>query len=338
MKTKILKINPNKIDKEKIKEVSKVLRRGGLVAFPTETVYGLGADALNEKAVKKIFSAKGRPQDNPLIVHVSDMEEVKSLVKEIPKNAELLMDIFWPGPLTIILKKSRKVPDCVSAGLDSVAIRMPSNKIALELIKQARTPIAAPSANSSGKPSPTLAEHVIKDLNGKIDAIIDGGEVEVGLESSVIDLTANPPRLLRPGKISLEELKKVLGNVEMFQSGQKITELKSPGMKYKHYSPEAKVISFENNFIGKFKVKRKLKKYLKEKKRVAVLSSDKSFKNFVKDYVYFGDSLEEKGKNLFKIFREMDDKKVEVIFVEEVEEKGLGTAIMNRLRKASEKI
>lgn len=221
MKTQIIKINPRKPDISKIKMIAEILRKSGLVAFPTETVYGLGAIALDPKAVKKIFEVKGRPTDNPLIIHIADKKEVHRLVKEVPKEAEKLINKFWPGPLTIILKKSEIVPDIVTANLDSVAIRMPANKIALALIKEAKVPVAAPSANLFSKPSPTSAEHVIQDLYGKIDVIIDGGKTKIGVESTIIDLTINPPMLLRPGKITLEKLEKVLGKVEIHQSVNK---------------------------------------------------------------------------------------------------------------------
>lgn len=193
---------------------AEILRKGGLVAFPTETVYGLGANALNEDAVKNIFKAKGRPSDNPLIVHIADYDALNELVTEIPEKAKVLMDKFWPGPLTLVFKKSEKVPETVSGGLDTVAIRMPKKPVALELIKLSGVPVAAPSANTSGKPSPTKAQYVVDDMSGKIDAIIDGGNCEVGLESTVLDITGDVPKLLRPGGVTFEQLTEVLGEVE----------------------------------------------------------------------------------------------------------------------------
>ncbi|MCD8026176.1 MAG: threonylcarbamoyl-AMP synthase [Clostridiales bacterium] len=231
-----------------IEKAAKILRSGGLVGMPTETVYGLAADALNGKAVAKIFKAKGRPADNPLIVHISDFSEIEKyrLVREIPVSARLLADKFWPGPLTIIMKKSGVIPDEVSAGLDTVAIRLPGHPAAQALIKAAQTPLAAPSANLSGSPSPTTAGHVINDLGGKIDAVIDGGACRVGVESTVITLAAGTPRILRPGGVTLEQIQAVLGDVDVDDAV--LHKLKdgaaaaSPGMKYKHYAPKANVI------------------------------------------------------------------------------------------------
>lgn len=313
--TLILKIKKENPEKYKIKIASKILNENNLVAFPTETVYGLGANALNEGAVKKIFIAKGRPSDNPLIVHISDKKEISKLAKEIPEKAKLLIEEFWPGPLTIILKKKAIVPDVVTAGLDSVAIRMPSNKIALELIKNSKLPIAAPSANISTRPSPTKAVHVINDLNGKIDVIIDGGDVDVGLESTVIDLTQKIPKILRPGKITKEEIEKIIGKIKTKTKSGK--ETKSPGMKYKHYSPSAKVIIVSKN---KFDL-------IKERYR----------KNKVGE-IFLDSSLEDFAKNIFSKFREMDKDGVEIILVEKIKERGLGVAIMNRLKKAASEI
>jgi len=232
-------------DEESINKVGKILKDGGLAAIPTETVYGLAANALCGESVKRIFEAKGRPSDNPLIVHISKFSDIYELVKEVPKEAELLRDAFWPGPLTIILPKSDIIPDEVSAGLKTVAVRLPSHPVARAIIEAAGVPLAAPSANVSGKPSPTSAKHVLDDLNGKVDAIIDGGICNVGVESTVITLATKVPRLLRPGGITLEQLKSVLGEVEVddavinpLKDGE---EAASPGMKYKHYSPKADV-------------------------------------------------------------------------------------------------
>ncbi len=231
-------------------QAAKIIKNGGLVAIPTETVYGLAADALNGKAVAKIFEAKGRPMDNPLIVHIADVSQVDRLVSEFPPKAQKLARTFWPGPLTIILPKSEIIPDEVSAGLDTVAIRLPLHKTARELIAKS-SPLAAPSANLSGSPSPTNARHVAQDMNGRIDAIIEGGECEVGVESTVITLATDPPRLLRPGGITVEQLREVIGEVEIddavlhpLAKGQKAA---SPGMKYKHYSPKANVILLRGN-------------------------------------------------------------------------------------------
>jgi L-threonylcarbamoyladenylate synthase len=311
MKTKIITLSSKKTHDSKIKKASKILKEGGLVAFPTETVYGLGANALNEKAVSKIFIAKGRPQDNPLIVHISDVKQLNSLVDKIPKKANKLMEKFWPGPLTLIFKKSKMVPDVVTCGLDSVAIRMPENKIALNLIEKSGVPIAAPSANISGKPSPTTAEHVLEDLDGKINLIIDGGEVEIGLESTVLDLTKKTPQILRPGKVTKKQLEKVIGKVK---DNGKSKKVKSPGMKYRHYSPNAKVLII--------KTKEEIKK-IHEKNR------DKKIK-----ILNYSDEIT-MAHNLFKDFRSCDKEGYDIILVKAPREKDLGFAIMNRLRKAS---
>ncbi|MBD3249941.1 threonylcarbamoyl-AMP synthase [Candidatus Woesearchaeota archaeon] len=311
MDTKIIKINPKNPEISKIEIASKILKKGGLVAFPTETVYGLGANGLNKIAVKKSFVAKGRPQDNPLILHVSDINQVNSLVKDIPDKAKTLMDKFWPGPLTIIFKKSKLVPDIVTCGLDSVAIRMPKNKIALELINSSGCPISAPSANLSGKPSPTNAAHVIDDLKNKIDVIIDGGQVEIGIESTVLDLTQKIPSISRPGKITKENLEKVIGDIK---ENVKSKKPRSPGMKYKHYSPNAEVIIINEE--------EDLKKILDDHlgKKIKILD----YSNEI-----------DMASRLFKDFRDCDNKKYDVILVRSVKEKNFGCAIMNRLRKAS---
>lgn len=313
MKTLILKINPTNIDNLKIKKSAELLRKNKLVVFPTETVYGLGANALNESAVNNIFIAKGRPNDNPLIVHIGYKKDLNKLVKDIPDTAKVLIKTFWPGPLTLIFEKSSIVPNSVTAGLNTVAIRMPKNKIALKLIKTAKVPVAAPSANLSGKPSPTKVEHVIDDLYGKVDLIIDGGNVSIGLESTVLDLTSKIPTILRPGKITKEELERIIGKVNTKAKDGKIA--KSPGMKHKHYSPNAKVILFSKKELENLK-----KKY--KDKKVGIILNNKSLESF--------------AKNIFSKFREMDKKGIEIILVEKVPKQGLGLAIMNRLDKAKE--
>ena len=231
MKTLLLKVNAEKPDVEKIQIAAEIIRKGGLVAFPTETVYGLGADALNPEAVLALFEAKKRPLDNPPIVHVADKKEVYGLVLEVPPKAKVLMSKFWPGPLTLIFKRSSIVPKVTVAGLDTIAIRMPKHKVALELIRQSRCPIAAPSANLAGKPSPTTAQHVYEDLNRRIDAIIDGGATNIGVESTVVDLSVEPPTMLRPGGTPFEDLKKVLGRSQipsLCQSGAGIVPTTDP--------------------------------------------------------------------------------------------------------------
>ncbi|MFA5856282.1 MAG: L-threonylcarbamoyladenylate synthase [Candidatus Pacearchaeota archaeon] len=343
MKTKIIKINPTRIENNKIKSASKVINNGGLVAFPTETVYGLGADALNENAVKKIFITKGRPADNPLIVHIANKNDIKKLVKEIPKNTNKLINKFFPGPLSLVLFKSKIVPEIISAGSNTVAIRMPENKIALALIKEAKTPIAAPSANLFSKPSPTKASHVIQDLKGKIEMIIDGGETRIGLESTVLDMTTKPPTLLRPGGINLEELRKVIGKVNIHPHllDKKIKKevIKSPGMKYKHYSPNAKIylVLGEKEKVNE-KIKNLSKKFKRDGNKVGIMTLDKN-NNYESDQIKnIGNNLENIAKNLFNVFREFDKDKVDVILAEGISEKGLGLAIMNRLKRATFKV
>ena len=343
MKTKIIKINSNSPEISKIKIAAKVLRKDGLVAFPTETVYGLGANALDIKAVKKIFEAKGRPIDNPLIVHISNKKDICRLVEKVPKDAERLMDKFWPGPLTLILKKSKIVPYITTGGLDTVAIRMPANKIALALIKEAKIPIAAPSANLFGKPSPTRAEHVIEDLYGKIDAIINGGNTEIGIESTVVDLTTNPPVLLRPGSVALEEMERVLGKIEIYSVANEkdITKIiaKSPGMKYKHYSPDAKLIVVEGKHQNvKKKIQELINQYKKEGKKIGIMVINQNHSYRANKIKFVGNDFIAIAKNLFKIFREFNKEKIDIIIAEGISDKGLGLAIMNRLRKASNEI
>ena len=322
------------LDERKIRIAARFVLDGKLVAFPTETVYGLGADALNASAVKRIFEAKGRPADNPLIVHIARFEELKRLASHIPREAKLLAEHFWPGPLTIVLPKREEVPHVTTGGLDTVAVRMPSHPIARALIEES-TPIAAPSANISGRPSPTLAEHVIDDFYGKIECIIDGGETQVGLESTVIDLTSEKPVLLRPGGLPLEELEKVIGEIEIHPAvrGKLIDVAKSPGMKYKHYSPRARVIVVEGK---KENVRKKIAELVEDYRakglRVGVMATEEYEAD---EFFPLGRSEEEVARNLFRALRELDKRGVDVIIAEGIEERGLGFAVMNRLRKAA---
>ncbi|MFZ5986103.1 MAG: L-threonylcarbamoyladenylate synthase [Bacillota bacterium] len=343
MKTEILKIDINDIDIQKIRYAADVLRQGGLVAFPTETVYGLGADALNEKAVKKIFEAKGRPSDNPLIVHIEDSRSINELVSDIPSNASILMDRFWPGPLTLVMKKSKKVPEIITAGLSTVAIRVPSHPIALALIREAGLPVAAPSANVSGKPSPTAAKHVIDDLSGKVDVIIEGGSANIGVESTVIDITLTPPVILRPGGISPEQLGNVLGGVAIDPAVVKAdsTEFvpRSPGMKYTHYSPKAEVIVVEGEPL---KVAKKIAGMIEDYKEngisVGVLSTEQTKDLYLEvPVISLGDRLtpETIAANLFKAFRDFDDIGIKIILAEAIDNTGIGLAVMNRMKKAA---
>ena len=344
IETKIVKVDPENIEYEIIKQASKIINRGGIVVFPTETVYGIGADALNDEAVSKIFEAKGRPQDNPLIVHIAEYDELYDLVLEIPDKAMKLAQNFWPGPLTMILYKKNVLSDKISAGLETAAIRLPSNKIALALIKESKKPIAAPSANTSGKPSPTEASHVIEDLIGKVDMIIDGGSTYIGLESTVVDMTSDVPMILRPGGITLEDIVNVVGSCEydpsIIKSNEKIIP-KSPGQKYRHYHPKAEVILYKGNIENVIrKIIEDYEKFESEGKNVGIMSTiqtDKFYSN--KKTVCVGDrtKLLTISSNLFKDLRLFDQKCVDIILAESVNEQGLGKAIMNRLSKASNK-
>ena len=334
--SKIIKINKNSPEVSKIKLAAEVIKKGGLVAFPTETVYGLGADALNEKAVKKIFKVKGRPADDPIIVHVADRKELKRLAEEIPEEAEELIERFWPGPLTLVLKKTERVPKVTTGGLETVAVRMPDNAIALSLIKEAGTPIAAPSANLFGKPSPTSAKHVEHDLGGKVDLIIDGGSTRIGVESTVLDVTSSPPVLLRPGGVTLEELKEVVGEILLHPAvkGRASKVARAPGMKYRHYAPKAKLILVE----GKpERVRRKIQQLLKKFKSPGVITTNEKH-SYNGEVVFVGSEAKEIARNLFKVFREFDERGVDVILAESISETGLGLAVMNRLKKAAYKI
>lgn len=322
------------VDERKIKVAARLILEGKLVAFPTETVYGLGADALNEEAVRRIFEAKGRPADNPLIVHIADFNDLKKLAREVPREAKLLAERFWPGPLTIVLPKRDEVPLVTTGGLDTVAVRMPAHEIALALIR-ASTPVAAPSANISGKPSPTLAEHVVDDFYGRIEVIIDGGPTKVGVESTVIDLSSERPTLLRPGGLPLEEIEAVIGPVEIHPAvkGKNADLARAPGMKYKHYSPNAQVLVVEGpKEMVREKIRELVREYRSKGYRVGVMATEEFEAD---EFYHLGRTVEDVAKNLFKALRELDRRGVDVIIAEGVEERGLGLAVMNRLRKAA---
>lgn len=342
METNIVKINQLNPEPELIIQGARYIREGKLVAFPTETVYGLGANGLDEDAVANIFAAKGRPQDNPLILHVSKIDDIKPLVKSISKEAKVLMEEYWPGPLTILFERSNLVPDIITAGLDTVALRMPNHPVALELIEISGVPIAAPSANTSGKPSPTLAEHVIKDLNGKVDMILDGGATGVGLESTVLDLTGEVPVVLRPGGITLEAIRSYFPKAEMdlslINSDEKIIP-KSPGQKYRHYAPRAEMIVFNGKVDSVVEaIKAKGKEYVDQGKLVGIMATDETKNRYAKGIVISVGSRRNRGTiahNLFDTLRQFDERGVDIILSEGIEMGGIGTAIMNRLKKAS---
>lgn len=329
----MLKINPKRINTKKLKIAAEIIKKGGVVAFPTETVYGLGANTFDENAVRKIFELKGRPPDNPLIVHICRKREIYKLAANVPKIAKDLIKKYWPGPLTLVLKKSEIVPDIVTAGLDTVAIRMPSHRVALKFIELSNVPIAAPSANKSGKPSATNVKHILEDFDYKLDCIIDSGESTIGLESTVLDLTEEPPVILRPGAITKEMLERIIGRVRIETYSEKP---KSPGMKYRHYAPDATLILIDGRYeMVRDKIRDVLKKF-KNKKIIAVVTDEAKIDIDV-DIIRIGSrkDLGKIAKNLFKILREVDEKGYDVILFEGVDERDLGLAVMNRLRKAA---
>ncbi|MCD8180867.1 MAG: threonylcarbamoyl-AMP synthase [Firmicutes bacterium] len=332
METKILST-----DEKDINEAGKIIRNGGLVAFPTETVYGLGASALDAFAAKKIYAAKGRPSDNPLIVHICDKNQIEKIAAEIPPSAKTVIDKFMPGPITVILKKKPCIPDDVTAGLDTAAIRFPSHETAQRLIRAAGVPIAAPSANLSGKPSPTKAKHVINDMTGRIDAVIDGGSCAVGVESTIIDFTGEKPVILRPGGVTYEDLKNAGIEAEIdkniLRSIAADEAPKCPGMKYKHYAPNAEVTVVEGEITA---VRRKIKELLKgvNGKIAGVMTMDGAdYDNAV--ILSVGSGNKEYAQNLFAALREFDELGAEVVFAEFCDDGGYGLAVKNRLYKAA---
>lgn len=326
-----------------ILEAANVIKNGGIVAFPTETVYGLGADALNPLAVEKIFKAKGRPQDNPLIVHVSN-KNINNLVKDIPDIAKTIMDKFWPGPITLIFNKKDIIPSITSADLSTIGIRMPSDSIALKLIEFSNTVIAAPSANISGRPSPTDVERCIEDLDGRVDYILGGEKSDVGVESTILDITVDPPCILRPGGITLEMLRQIDERIyidpAIMKKSEENIKPKAPGMKYRHYAPKAKIKIINGNrqkTIEKINVL--LQNYIDNKLRVGIMTCDEHVDYYPKDVEIISlgsfEHMEEVAKNLFEALRTFDDKGIDIILSESFDEKGVGIAIMNRLKKAA---
>ena len=342
METIVKKTDKNQIDNEVIREAGEILQKGGLVAFPTETVYGLGADALKDEAAKKTYEAKGRPSDNPLIVHIADYEDLKKIAVNIPAETDALAAHFWPGPLTMIFEKSDIVPYGTTGGLDTVAVRMPSDPIAAELIRAAGGFVSAPSANTSGRPSPTTAEHVLEDLGGKIDMVIDGGNVEIGLESTILDMTVDPPMILRPGAITADMFEKVIGPVsidETILGSESEKTPKAPGMKYRHYAPKARLAIVEGDLREEILAIRQLAYAAsREGKKVGIIATDETLPFYkyglVKD---IGTRENEKtiARNLYRILREFDEEDVDTIYSESFAMQGIGKAIMNRLEKAA---
>jgi len=322
----------NTVNEESLKESADIIKSGGIVAFPTETVYGLGADALNPNAIEKIFLAKGRPNDNPLIIHIHNISVLDKYVKEIPSVLTMLSKLYMPGPLTVVLKKKDIIPNNVTAGLDTVAVRIPDNEIALKLIEYSNTPIAAPSANISGRPSPTMYEHVVSDLFGKADAIINGGKTRIGLESTVLDLTTEIPVILRPGGVSYESLKLILTDVETAYSFD-TEKPKSPGMKYKHYAPIADMVIVKGKTDD---VVRKINEISDDD--CAVLCCKETYERYISNNKLSAGSINdpfEIASNIFQCLRLFDQMKIKKIFCEYFEMKDIGEAVMNRLLKAA---
>jgi len=342
--TGIVKIDPLNPDQSTIKYAAKFIIDGKLVAFPTETVYGLGADTFNSKAIRKIFEVKGRPIDNPLIVHVSDISQLNRVAYDVPEKAIKLIERFWPGPLTLIFKRRSEVPPEVSAYLPTVAVRMPAHPIALALIRESKTPIAAPSANISSRPSPTTAEHVIKDLYGKIDLIIDGGETLYGVESTILNIQLDTPKLLRPGAIPLEEIENVIGRVDVSEAAlaEKPYQLvaEAPGMKYRHYAPKAPMFLVEGelDMVVKKIIELAREDMLKGLK-VGILATKETCELYPESFniIVLGSRSEPYSiaHNLFKSLRLMDELNVDKIYAEGLPMKGILFAVQNRLRKAS---
>lgn len=342
MVTRSVKITKQHIDAAIIEEAGEIIKAGGLVAFPTETVYGLGGDALNPASSKRIYEAKGRPSDNPLIVHIADMEALPAIVREVPETAKKLAKAFWPGPLTMILPKAEAVPKETTGGLDTVAVRMPSHPAALAFIEAAGGYVAAPSANRSGRPSPTLAQYVVEDLDGRVEMILDGGDVELGLESTIVDLTVEPPVILRPGFVTKQMLCETLGSVEIDKtlfcadSGQ---APKAPGMKYRHYAPKGDltIVRGRAETVTDY-INEQLEQGRKENKKTGVIATDETIEKYnaqVPRSVGKRDDERAVAQRLYRILREFDDESVELIYSESFDGAGISQAVMNRLLKAA---
>jgi L-threonylcarbamoyladenylate synthase len=339
METQYFFVDKKNPDISVLKQAAEILKSGGLVAFPTETVYGLGANGLDRDAADKIYQAKGRPGDNPLILHISSVAELEKLSAKISSKTLMLVDKYWPGPLTVVLEKSAVVPDNVTGGLTTVAVRIPDCKIARELINLTGVPLAAPSANTSGRPSPTNAQAVLFDLKGRIDAVIDAGSCVIGLESTVVDMTGDVPRILRPGSITYEMLKEVLGHVEFDLAKDENAAPKSPGMKYVHYSPKYPMILVKSQPDV---LMQKINEALAENKKTGAIVSMETAQNLPSEVTarVYGSRSDTKtiAARLYDALRHFDTNAVDVIFVEGVKERGLGAAIMNRLKKAAKEV
>ena len=342
MDTNIVYMDKKHIDMQELERAGALIKRGELVAFPTETVYGLGGDALQEASAQKIYAAKGRPSDNPLIIHIAKWEDIYYICKDIPEVAKKLADAFWPGPLTMILKKADVVPLATTGGLDTVAVRLPGHEVARAFIEAAGGYVAAPSANISGRPSPTLAKYVYEDMKGKIPLIIDGGEVGIGVESTIVDLTEEVPVILRPGYITREMLEEILGQVTndatMMESLKDVAP-KAPGMKYRHYAPKGSlaIVAGDTDAVIKY-INEACREAIKEGKRTGVLCTSETGDCYTADCVKcIGSRADEStvAQGLYKVLRECDDEGLEVLFAESFHTEGIGQAIMNRLLKAA---
>jgi len=332
--TQVIQLDPDHPQRDAIEHAASIIRSGGLVAFPTETVYGLGADAMNEPAVQKIFKAKARPADNPVIVHVGDREMLNLVATGVNKKAERLIERFWPGPLTLVLSRRSEVAPSVSAGLSTVAVRMPSNNIALALVRRAHTPIAAPSANLSGKPSPTTAEHVIEDLSGRIDLILDGGQTDIGIESTVLDVTTDPPVILRPGWITENMLKGLIGPIAHSTSDEELR--RSPGTRHRHYSPRARVLLIESG--SRESIEQVCTKHLSEGAVGFIGHTCVAIDNPAFHSIQVGEHAEDYAHSIYAALRELDKENPRVIVIEGISDGDEGASVMDRLRRAAAEV
>ena len=342
METQVRRLSYSQIDETMIEEAGRIIRKGGLVAFPTETVYGLGGDALNPESSKKIYAAKGRPSDNPLIVHIADKRDLHRIVREVPEKAKKLMEAFWPGPLTMIFYKNELVPQATTGGLDTVAVRMPSDRSAAAFIRAAGGFVAAPSANVSGRPSTTTAAHVEEDLSGRIEMILDGGQAVIGLESTIVDMSVEPPVILRPAAVTVEMMEAVIWPLEVDKaiiapdSGVKP---KAPGMKYRHYAPRADLAVVEGSTEAVIAAINQLAEEAEaEGKRVGIIATDETKDRYPKGLVLSLGARkheEEIAQHLFEVLRDFDETDVDCIYSEAFDEASIGPAIMNRLLKAA---
>lgn len=342
METKVEKIEKTQMNMDIINAAGQILKQGGLVAFPTETVYGLGANALDEEAARKTYAAKGRPSDNPLIVHIASLEDLYPITKKVPEKAVALAEKFWPGPLTMIFEKSELVPYGTTGGLETVAVRMPDNEVALALIRAGGGYVSGPSANKSGRPSPTMARHVLDDLEGRIDMILDGGPVHIGVESTIVDMTVEPPMILRPGAVTKEMLEETVGEVAVdhtILTADAKTPPKAPGMKYRHYAPRAEMTVVEGPLekvvdkIGELAAARE-----NEGHRVGIIATQETMGRYDHENVKCIGTREDESTvaaNLYAILREFDDDGTEYIYSEAFASDGIGSAVMNRLLKAA---